>query len=272
MLAIGAIFSYDFSMIHHDHYIDAHCHLSDPRVGGQAFSQIERALSAGVRQMMMGGLHEEEWGAQSRLKGKYPDVIQTSYGIHPWWIEKFDLLELDRMMSVLRKEVIHADAIGETGLDFYSKRNPSRFQDQEYFFRQHIQLAEETNKPLVLHIVNAHERALALMNEEGSTVPAMVHSFSGSAEEARAWVTRGAIVSFSGSILMEPRRKKVIEALKAVPLDHLLFETDSPDQAWREGVNEPSLVSEVYAGAAELLQVSIAELKEKVIANFSKIR
>ncbi len=254
------------------YFIDAHCHLSDPRVGSLANPQVERALSAGVLKLMLGGLHEEEWGAQSRLRARYPDVIHTSYGIHPWWVEKFDLTELDRMMSVLRQEITHADAIGETGLDFHSKRDQSRFQDQEQFFRQQIRLAEVTRKPLVLHIVSAHERALAILKEEGSTVQTMVHSFSGGVNEAKRWIERGAFLSFSGAILKEPKRNKVIEALRSVPLDHILFETDSPDQAWRAGVNEPSLVVEVYAGAAELLQVSIAELKEKVIANFSKIR
>jgi TatD DNase family protein len=254
-------------------YIDAHCHLSDERVRNQARAMIERARAAGVESVMLGGTHEAEWGSQTELKRAFPDFIKTSFGIHPWWVERLSLEELNAQFLILKGRVHAADAIGETGLDFHVKRNPQKFELQRQAFRMHLALAKGLNKPLVLHIVGAHPEALALVHEMSPGVPVLVHSFSGNAEEARDWCRLGAMLSFSGGILRRPVSKKSISALKATPRANLLFETDSPDQSWREDkLNEPALVPEIYREASVILGCPLEELQQIVAENFGKIR
>lgn len=256
-----------------DCYIDAHSHLSDERVGAHALSLIARARAAKVGMTLLGGTHASEWAVQEDLKTQEPEFVRTSFGIHPWWVEALSEEDLTGQFHALLACADRADAIGETGLDYSKKRDPSRFPLQREFFRKHLVLARTIRKPLVLHVVAAHADALKLVLEANPGVPLLVHGFSGSAEEAVLWIKAGAFLSFGGGILRKNGNQKTKKALLATPLSHLLFETDAPDQAWRSDlVNEPALVSEVYSGAALLLQVPVAELREIVRANFSKIR
>jgi TatD DNase family protein len=255
-------------------FIDAHCHLSDPRMKDRLKPAIEEATTAGVGILMLGGVESDEWRRQAQLKRDHPEILRTSFGIHPWRVASCNLPELEQEFLVLEREIQNADALGETGLDFHPKRNPASVSIQEEFFARQLKLAEKARKPLVLHVVRAHARALTLVREANLTVPLMIHSFSGSAGEAREWVRIGAFLSFSGGIARKnpDASKKSKEALRATPLSRLLFETDSPDQAFCEGFHEPRLVIEVYRAASDILGVPLPELKEIVAENFAKIR
>ncbi len=255
-------------------FIDAHCHLSDPRMKDRLSLAIEEATKAGVGLMMLGGVESDEWRRQAQLKRDHPEILRTSFGIHPWRVASCSLPELEQEFLVLEREIQNADALGETGLDFHPKRNPASVSIQEEFFTRQLKLAEKARKPLVLHVVRAHARALLLVREANLTVPLMIHSFSGSADEAREWVRIGALLSFSGGIARkdEASSQKAKEALKATPLSKILFETDAPDQAFCEGIHEPRLVIEIYRAAAAQLGLELQELKEIVAENFAKIR
>lgn len=254
-------------------FIDAHCHLSDRRVFEAAGEQIKRALDADVSQMMIGGVNPPEWENQKKLSALFPKNLKLSFGIHPWEIEKHSDPELHSQFEKLSAQLVHAHALGETGLDFHPKRDASRFPDQEKWFQLQLELAVRVKKPLVLHVVHAQAKALQMVKEAGANaVPILVHSFSGSIEDAKEWIKCGALLSFSGSILVQGKYEKVKKALIACPINHLLLETDSPDQIWREnGQNEPSFVKEVYQGAALLRGMDLNELREKVAENFKTL-
>ncbi len=251
-------------------FIDSHCHLSDERVFADCENLIQNAKQAGVGRVMIGGVNPAEWARQKSLLKTHPDFIRCSFGLHPWWVEKYSRAEIEFILQTLETEISHAHALGETGLDFHQKRPKAHFQDQEFAFRKQIEIAKKHQKPLVLHVVSAHSEAQAMIKEIGlNGLPIMIHSFSGSPEMAKQWIAMGAYLSFSGTFLKEGR-EKARHSLSLTPLDRILFETDSPDQAWRaDGSNAPAFVSEVYQGAAKLLACSIEMLQEKVAENFA---
>jgi TatD DNase family protein len=252
-------------------FIDAHCHLSDERVWPKASEWIESAKLAGIKRVCIGGLEPAEWARQLELKKTDPEFIRTSFGVHPWWIEKYTRAELEKILEQLAANAKNADAIGETGLDHFSKRDKARFPDQEFAFRFQLKLAVALKKPLVLHVVKAHEVALRIIQEEGAGhLPMQVHSFSGSGEIAKEWIKLGAFLSFNGTLL-KPSADKLRETLRATPHSNLLFETDSPDQAWREdGRNEPQFVREIYKKASQVLDLTPTTLASIVAENFSR--
>lgn len=255
-------------------YIDAHCHLTDSRVRSTADAVVHRALESGVGTLMMGGVDSSDWKEQELLQDRFPGVLSTSFGIHPWRVEDLGLTskcELELEFAILEAMLPNADALGETGLDFHAKRNPDLFDLQIEIFRNQIRLAQRFRKPLVLHVVAAHDAVIRILDQEAFDGAMLVHSFSGSAEEAKRWCHRGALLSFSGTILKSGSRR-VKEALVQTPLEQMLFETDYPDQSWGPFVNEPGLVIDVYHGASQLLQVPVRDLIQKTNANFSKIR
>jgi TatD DNase family protein len=251
--------------------IDAHCHLTDDRVWPEAREWIARAQGSGLKSVRIGGLYPSEWPKQIELQKEFPDFIRTSFGLHPWWIEKSTRAEIESNLKKLEADVGLAQAIGETGLDFFSKRDPARFADQEFAFRAQLRLALAHQKPVVLHVVKAHEVVQKMIREEkAESLRFQVHSFSGSAENARAWVKLGAFLSFSGSIVRE-NGSKLRQTLKAVPRAQILLETDAPDQAWRrDGQNEPAFIGEIYRSAAQVLDLPLSYLTAIVAENFDR--
>lgn len=249
--------------------VDAHCHLSDARIYNASDEMIECAVAIGVSRIALGGVEPDEWQRQIILKEKYFDLILTHFGIHPWVIDS-NFQNLDLLNSFFTKLTIlasQANGIGETGLDFWKKRNPEGFAIQEEFFRRHIQLAVQLKKPLVLHIVSSHEGALKILKEEGGDkVPQILHRYSGNREQMESFLETGAYVSFSGEIGAEKGHARVKEAFQHVPLDRLLIETDAPDRG-----REPAEVNNFYQIAAQLRGVDSDELKQRVAENFSKI-
>ena len=219
---------------------------------------------------MIGGVNPEEWQRQKILFQKYPEMVRCSFGLHPWWVEKYSFPEIEVILHELDQELKFAHALGETGLDFHQKRPPEHFKNQEFAFRTQIELAKQHQKPLILHVVSAHAEALSIIKEAAlGSLPMLVHSFSGSPETAKEWLKLGAYLSFSGSFLRDGR-EKAKHSIALTPVDRLLLETDSPDQAWRpDGQNSPAHVAELYYGAARLLQVPIEQLQEKVAENFA---
>ena len=250
-------------------FIDSHCHLSDERVVDRAEEFIRRAQSAGVGRAMIGGLDPADWGRQRILKLRYPDWVRTSYGLHPWRVESSDPSEVRLALEQLAGSLNEADALGETGLDFHSRRNPERFELQREAFRTQIRLAQVAHKPLVLHVVRAHAESIREIDHAGFRGRMLVHSFSGSIEEASEWVKRGAVLSFSGGFLNPGQFERARRVLAWIPLEHLLLETDSPDQAWRaDGVNEPACIPELYRGVAALRGWELEFLTQKLDENF----
>ena len=256
-------------------YIENHCHLSDERVFARASNLIDEALAAGVEKIVLAGVEPADWKRQLELKSRYPDQLMVNFGLHPWWIERYRSVEIEDVLAELDEQLEHATGLGETGLDFYEKRDPRRFDDQRRAFRAQIQIAKKHQKPLILHVVQAHEEAIEILKEEeASTVPILLHSYSGNVTQMGEYLTLGAYLSFNGTLvkIVQGRgHEKTLKALMQAPRDRILFETDSPDQGWdRKSENTPARVIEVYQGAAEILEIEVSEIQAQAEVNFNR--
>ncbi len=260
-------------------FIDHHCHVSDERVFARAEIIGKSAIAAGVKTLVLAGTEPAEWKRQFLVRDQFKALgirVVTNFGLHPWWVEKFSddevasaLLELKR---ALEKQA--PDGVGETGLDFGAKRKPERFEAQKSAFAAQLELATRFNKPVVLHVVGAHEPAIEILRRANAIVPLVVHSFSGNMTQLQGYLSMGAMISYSGSIVKSARGEgfeKVQKALLHTPSNRLLFETDSPDQYWGTGENQPSNVREVYEAAAKILGQPVQRLITQVEENFKKI-
>jgi len=236
--------------------LDAHIHLTDDRVWGLASQWLEEARSAGIRGWVLAGTHPAEWARQLEFKAHTSAdgfVVKTSCGLHPYWVRAG---EIDRMLERLQAEAQRFDAIGETGLHAEGARPVANIAAQERVFRAHLELAKELEKPLILHVVREHARALALLEHmgfataigQGAPLRGMVHSFSGSIPSLDQYLRAGWLISISGGGgLLHPSAKRR-EVLRAIPRDRLLVETDAPDQALAPGAsggNRPSALLRV---------------------------
>jgi TatD DNase family protein len=219
--------------------IDSHCHYSDERVFVDADRLIGEAQARGVRKFYLAGTHSQEWARQLELKRRFPGLIKTAFGVHPWWAEKFSETELLQELEQLKNKIHAADGLGETGLDFSKKRDPAGFERQQLAFESQINLAlslagEGTPKPLVLHVVAAWNEVWTgvqkIIGPNGRfLVPVVLHRYSGSVEESARWVRAGALISISVDVIHPARGPRLQNVVHAVPVEQLLIETDAPD-------------------------------------------
>jgi len=232
---------------------DAHCHLDrctdDPR------EILKRARQVGINHIMIAGVQADQWAGQNDLAGP---GVHVSWGIHPWRVaqSKDDLNdELNALNTMLHARPVSPAALGETGLDYGKRIDPTSHAKQRDAFRKQIHLAKEHQLPLILHVVRAHEDTIRILKEEGlPEAGGMVHSFSGNDVQARQYLQLDLHISFSGSVT-NPKSTRIRKAAAYVPENRLLVETDAPDQTPIERKpqpNEPAFLIDVIAAIAEL--------------------
>lgn len=255
-------------------WIDAHCHLADERFSNQVDEVIKEAESLGITFFMQGGVGPEDWQRQRDLSRRYPGQIGLCFGLHPYWVAAYDEdlceLALDQLAPLLPEAL----GLGEMGLDFRPHIMKDSRERQIGIFEQQLELAEVTHKPMVLHLVQAHEEALRIMNLWG--VPAakgMVHSFNGSWGKAQDFLKRGLYLSVGGPAVW-PQNTKLHQVLREMPLEFLLLESDSPDQPpprFKQSLNQPASLWDVAKKIAELREVPTTEILEIATENFKRL-
>jgi TatD DNase family protein len=230
--------------------VDAHCHLDYPPMADDVSATLAAARAVGVEQVLHVGCTRESQPRALALVDAHADVF-ASIGIHPHDAKTTDEVAL----AELRERAGHPKvlAIGETGLDYHY--NLSTPDEQRASLRAHVALARELDLPLVLHIREAHDEALAIVQEVGPRehAPGMVHCFTGGPKEAEAWLRLGFHVSYSG-IATFPTAEAIRDAVRLTPDDRILLETDAPYLApvpVRGAKNEPANVAFTCARLAE---------------------
>jgi TatD DNase family protein len=234
--------------------VDTHCHLF--LMEREAAEVVAEARAAGVGRLVCVGIDPESSRRSAELAQSFRGVF-ASAGMHP-----HSASALDRRAGAVIEELL-ADplvvAVGETGLDYYRRLSPP--EDQRRAFRAHIALSRETGKPLVVHVREAWEDAMAILEEEGAD-RVVLHCFSGDRQVAREAVARGYFVSFAGNVTY-PGAEALRRAVGAVDDDHLVVETDSPflaPQAVRGTPNAPANLPMVLGAVAAARRVVAGEV------------
>ncbi|GAG02525.1 unnamed protein product, partial [marine sediment metagenome] len=206
--------------------IDSHAHLDGPEYDRDRDEVLERARAAGVRQIVVVGSGADLATAERAvaLAESDPDLFAT-VGVHPHDADAIEPSWWPRLEELAQRESVVA--VGETGLDFYYDNAPREAQRQA--FGEFIELARSVGKPLVCHIRDAHEEARAILSEhEAEALPGgvVIHCFTGTPEDASAYVGMGCYVSFSGIVTFKGKKNAPLrDAVRRVPLERLLVET-----------------------------------------------
>lgn len=231
-------------------WFDSHCHVDEEAFDADREEVLARMRENGVTRFAVIGSDMATSHRAAAFARSHPGAACAA-GIHPHEAKGFreeDLEELKRM--VLKGE---AQAIGEIGLDYYYDLSPREIQRE--VCRKQMELAWEINAPVAFHIRDAHGDMLEIMRDMKSRLTGgIIHCFSGSAETAKEYLRLGYYISFAGPLTFK-KAPKLQEAVKIVPKDRLLIETDSPYMApepVRGRRNEPGNVRFVGLKMAEL--------------------
>lgn len=263
-----------FKAMTKNQWIDAHCHLADKRLAPGLDEVISDAERLGIHFFMQGGVGPEDWQRQMELAKLYPGKIGLCFGLHPYWVADHDEdlceIALDQLASILPRAL----GIGEMGLDFRPNIMKDSRERQIGVFEQQLELAEAIQKPMVLHLVQAHDEAIKIMDVWGlPTSKGLVHSFNGSWGKAQDFLTRGLCLSIGGPVVWS-QNKKLHQVIKDMPLEFLLLESDSPDQPpprFKQSLNQPASLWDVAGKIGELRNVPTTEILDIAAENFKRL-
>ncbi|NBT57715.1 TatD family deoxyribonuclease [bacterium] len=205
-------------------YWDAHCHLADPKFSEGLMGILDRSEKAGVNQWLQGGIGPEDWEEQKKISRFRPHRIHLAFGLHPWWVATHDEGEIISALKKLESELPQAVCLGELGLD-YMPKFLAKAQLQQEVFRAQLLLNARWNKPLVLHVVRAHEDALSILRA-GPSKKGLVHAFSENRSVLKKYLDLGFLISV-GDAVRKQGYQKLKETLQFIPLERLVVETDA---------------------------------------------
>jgi TatD DNase family protein len=227
---------------------------------------IDRALAAGVYQMVVTGTSVKSSLEAQALASRYPDALTSTAGVHPHNARNCNNETLQALGDLAKhREVV---AIGECGLDFNRDFSPRPL--QERWFEAQIELACELKLPLFLHERDAHQRFTDILSKyKDQFEAAVVHCFTGDGEELDAYLELGLHIGITGWICDERRGLHLRELVRRIPLDKLMLETDAPFLTPRsmqpkpkDGRNEPAFLAHVLGSVASAMGKSTDEVAE----------
>lgn len=245
--------------------IDTHCHLTSSGLIERVPQVLQNASDAGVMRCIAIGTNPADHMTLRFTCEQYP-TVSAVFGIHP---EHAHEVPAD-YLTALREHLVQCPrtvAVGECGLDYFRNTTPPDIQKK--IFEQHILLARELNLPLVLHVREAHCDALSVMKRH-SDVRYVVHCFTGTSDECRAWLDLGAYIGITGIVTYKNAPDVRADALM-IPADRLLVETDapylSPEPVRKIRINEPAHTAHTARYVASLRGVGFETLCEQTTAN-----
>ena len=244
--------------------VDTHCHLflmdQEPAVA------VETARAARVDRLICVGVDVETSERSLEIASKLEGVF-ASAGVHPHDADGFDDAAGARVEELLREPLVIG--VGECGLDWF--RMHSERDAQIATLRAHVELAKASGKPMIVHVRDAWDDALRVL-DEGSAEQVVIHCFTGDADVARECVRRGYWLSFAGNVTY-PKNGHMREAAAVATLDRILVETDSPflaPQRLRGSDNAPQNVLLTLAELANVREEPVELLAEATTANAEK--
>ncbi|MEK9170476.1 MAG: TatD family hydrolase [Patescibacteria group bacterium] len=287
------------------HIIDTHCHLQFPVYDSDRGAVIGRAHEAGVK-MIVAGTQISTSQAAIGLAHKYPDDIRATIGFHPshaviegWHHDKYEQEEkMAEKFDIQKLKELAVDSkvvgIGECGLDYYhlveSQKVPACRQAgkvksmQKEVFMEMAGLAADLKKPLVIHCRpskdsnDAYLDLLEMLKNRGDIEFKILHCFSGDLEIAKKMVDVGFYFTLGGIVTFLDKKNKnkgaYDEIVRYIPIERIMAETDSPYIApvpHRGKRNEPSFVVEVVKKLAEIKNIPLDDLIEKISGTVNKI-
>ncbi|HZT43388.1 MAG TPA: TatD family hydrolase [Chthonomonadaceae bacterium] len=246
--------------------VDTHCHLNHAKFADDVPACLERALAAGVQQMIVVGYDLESSEQAVALAEAHAPTVFAAVAVHPHDAKSWNEDTARRLQELAYH--LRVVAIGEIGLDFHYDFSPRP--DQLAAFRAQMALARETGLPVIIHCREAYPETLQVLSEEGADeTGGVMHCWAGTVEEAERTVAIGLNLGFGGTLTFK-NAEEVRACALAAPLESLLVETDAPYLApmpYRGKRNEPAYTRLVAEKLADLRGLTFDEIARLTTGN-----
>lgn len=248
------------------HYLDSHCHINDEAFRDDLDIILDNMVKADVRKALIVSSFIDDYLYSKTIR--HDDIaFKNSLGIYPDNVDECTDETLAQYYQYFKEN--ECAAIGEIGLDYHW--NSTNKKRQQYFFEKQLMMAEELDKPVIIHTRDAAQDTYDILKRHHCK--GVMHCFSEKREMAKLFLKLGYYISFSGTITFK-NAKEPPEVVKITPIDRILVETDCPYMApvpLRGKRNEPSFVVHTAKKAAELLGIKEEELLKAINDNYDSL-
>ncbi|WP_189484029.1 TatD family hydrolase [Alishewanella tabrizica] len=245
---------------------DTHCHLNLAPLATAPLVYFQQAAAVGVKALLIPAVEQANW--QDLLAWRQQQANwHIALGVHPWWAAAESLAVLTELEHLLQTHAGQITAVGEIGLDFALAAET--FTKQQQFFSAQVALAKHYQKPVILHHRKSQPALLAELKRQQFTEGGILHAFSGSQQQAKAFLDLGFKLGIGGTITY-PRAEKTRNAVRKLPLCALVLETDAPAMplnGFQGQANTPAQLSAVFTILCELRSESVEQLAEALWQN-----
>ncbi|WEJ63444.1 TatD family hydrolase [Thiomicrorhabdus lithotrophica] len=252
--------------------VDSHCHLNilpEDKVGN-VDEVIAKAKELGVERILCVAINPEQWQEVIALADNY-ECVYAAIGVHPCEEKSVLVSDEELIKAASHPKVI---AIGEVGLDYFHFEGEEDMTWQHNRFKQHIRIAKQLDKPLIIHTRNSTPDCLSILKQEGAQeVGGIMHCFVEDLATAEQAIEIGFYISFSGIVTFK-NAKELKTVAQALPLDKILVETDSPYLApmpFRGKTNQPGYTHYVVQEIADLKSLPFDTVADATTANFNRL-
>ena len=247
--------------------VDSHSHFDAAEFDGDRAAAHARALAAGVARQIVPAVDAPGWPKLKMVCAQFPGLL-PAYGLHPMYLPSHRPEHLRELRDWIERE--RPVAVGECGLDYFVEGLDA--ETQSFYFEGQLRLAREFDLPVVVHARRAVDAVIAAIRKTGG-LRGVVHSFSGSSEQAAQLWKLGFLLGIGGPVTYE-RANRLRGVVTTIPLQQLLLETDAPDQPGamhRGGRNEPAYLPEVLDVVAGLRGMQREEVAAATTANAERL-
>jgi TatD DNase family protein len=249
--------------------IDTHCHLYDQALAEDIENIMQRAKAAGVCRFYLPAIDRQSEGSMLELEKRYPDICFAMQGLHPCSVRSDVNDALKHVEQSLASRLFAA--VGEIGLDFYWDRS---FEKEQYrAFHQQVDWALSLDLPIVIHSRDSIEQTIGVVREhQKGNLHGIFHCFNEDENAAKEIVALGFYLGIGGTVTY--KKSKLLVALKNIPLENIVLETDAPylpPVPFRGKRNESSYIVYVAEKLAEIKGMSVEDVAAITTANASRI-
>ena len=248
---------------------DTHCHLDLDKFREDRAAIIQRAREAGIQRMLIPALNLDSWSRLIKLAQFHPEIY-VALGFHPTELDKWNNSSPSGLQTLM--DIDKVVAVGEIGLDYYWVKEPEKREYQRDALRQQLHLAQEVNKPVIIHMREENDEwfgeasihLLEILSEWSASLrgqnhplamrPGVLHSFNGNLETAQKGIELNFYIGVTGPVTYKNAEEKR-QIIRQLPLERLLIETDAPfltPAPHRGKRNEPAFVVLIADKIAEI--------------------
>ncbi|MCL2892939.1 TatD family hydrolase [Brenneria tiliae] len=252
------------------HFIDTHCHFDFSPFSDNELASLRLAAEAGVERIIIPAVAARYFERVLALAANHPSLY-AALGLHPLYIARHRDADLELLEDRLRQSPSRLAAVGEIGLDLYM--HEPQFERQCALLGAQLKLAKRYDLPVILHSRRSHDRLAQLLRRSEVPRAGVIHGFSGSLQQAQAFIRLGYYIGVGGTITY-PRANKTRQAIARLPLASLLLETDAPDMpvyGYQGEPNRPERINQIFQSLCRLRPEPAVDIASAIYHNACRL-